>query len=183
MTGAGLLPAGHFIQGRKAQVAGEYGVYGNGTGYQDQKWRDRTNQHNHLLHIQTDHGDHQQSHQHAACQRRHAKLLLQQCAATRQHHHRDREHEEGDHQVDEQAQVAPADGVHHILVRDRLKPVAKAGQGHAEKSEQRRADQGAEQPPEAEVDEEQQQLTPGGETCTDDDADKRPGNFQLLLHV
>ncbi|MNE03183.1 hypothetical protein D3C80_956770 [compost metagenome] len=78
--------------------------------------------------------------------------------------------------------MAPADGIHHILVRGRLQAIAQPGQGHAEESEQRCADQRPEQAPEAEVDKEQQQLPPRGETRANDHADKGACNFQLLFH-
>ncbi|MNE03184.1 hypothetical protein D3C80_956780 [compost metagenome] len=100
MAGARLLLAGHLVQGGKAQLAGEHRVQGNGRGDEDQKRRHRTDQQDHLLHIQAHHRHHQHGDQHATGQRRNGELLFQQGPTASKHHHGDREHEEGDQQVD-----------------------------------------------------------------------------------
>ncbi|MND98855.1 hypothetical protein D3C80_912230 [compost metagenome] len=156
MAGTRFLLAGDLVQGGETQVAGEHRVQRDRRCRQDQERRDGTDQHDDLLDIQTDYRHHQQGHQHTAGECRDTELLFEQGAATGEHHHRHPEHEEGDQQVDKQTQVASADGIHHILVRSGLQTVAQTCQGHAEKGEERRTDQGAEQSPEAKVDKEQQ---------------------------
>ena len=136
MAGAGVLLAGQLIELAETQASGGHTIQGHRYCRENQQRGGGADHANHLLHIQAHDGDHDHGYRQAAEQGRDAELLLQQGTATGQHDHGHRKHEKGDHQVDEGAQVASAQGVHHVFMGAGPQAAAHACQCHAEKDEQ-----------------------------------------------